>query len=628
MISSLNGFDIDEYNIYGIKEGATTSICPKCSHDRSPKNQKAKCMSVFWISGLGVCNHCYEKRIQLHTYKKNQDDKVYLKPVSSPKELRISDELSKYAQEHRGISLDCLKRLKVHSGSEWMPKAQKEISVIKIPYYLHGELVNMKYRGANKDFKFEKGCELIMYNLDSIIGEKECIITEGEPDTWSFDEVGLHNVVSVPNGFTLPKKDGTTSINLDFINRYYDIFEVKEKIYLAVDNDDAGKCGETELIRRFGAEKCWIVDFKDCKDANEYLLKYGSESLRQTIKDANQVPLDHVETVSDYRELLEDFYLNGMDKGYTTGIKNLDNDYSTELGQYTIVTGAPQSGKSEALDAMCLGYALKYGFKTAFASPENKPNTLHTDKILRKAIGYRPNCQEHLDSNGFKKGIEFLDEHFYHIDFNDGYDLKRVLSKMEELVKRKGIRVIVLDPFNKVKLKESTNKNINEYTNDYLNEIDMFCKKHQVIGFLVAHPNKMKKVEGSNTFEMPTAYDIKGGGEMYDMAYHILGFVKDIEKELVAVKTLKVKFQHLGSADQTNWLKWNMNSGRYHSIDFDPDIEIVPVTDWDNNNWALHEPNIKALPEDKKDVFKQQGHNEFLDEDDGTLRLIEQDAPF
>jgi hypothetical protein len=30
-----------------------------------------------------------------------------------------------------------------------------------------------------------------------------------------------------------------------------------------------------ELIRRFGAEKCKIIDFGDCKDANDYLIKYG-----------------------------------------------------------------------------------------------------------------------------------------------------------------------------------------------------------------------------------------------------------------------------------------------------------------------------------------------------------------
>ena len=36
----INGFEIDEYNVHKIKEGATTSTCPKCSKDRKKKTDK------------------------------------------------------------------------------------------------------------------------------------------------------------------------------------------------------------------------------------------------------------------------------------------------------------------------------------------------------------------------------------------------------------------------------------------------------------------------------------------------------------------------------------------------------------------------------------------------------------
>ena len=65
----LNGFEIESYNVHKIKEGSKTSVCPECSHTRKPQNQKQKCLSVFWDTGLGQCNHC-SATIQLHTYKK------------------------------------------------------------------------------------------------------------------------------------------------------------------------------------------------------------------------------------------------------------------------------------------------------------------------------------------------------------------------------------------------------------------------------------------------------------------------------------------------------------------------------------------------------------------------------
>ena len=42
------------------------------------------------------------------------------------------------------------------------------------------------------------------------------------------------------------------------------------------------------------------------------------------------------------------------------------------------------SGKSDFVDQMVVGYNQNYGWKTAFASPENAPTYLHAHKIMRK----------------------------------------------------------------------------------------------------------------------------------------------------------------------------------------------------------------------------------------------------
>ena len=43
--TEINGFVIDEFNQHGIEEGKKKGVCPLCSHNRKPKNQKAKCAS-------------------------------------------------------------------------------------------------------------------------------------------------------------------------------------------------------------------------------------------------------------------------------------------------------------------------------------------------------------------------------------------------------------------------------------------------------------------------------------------------------------------------------------------------------------------------------------------------------
>jgi len=56
--TEINGFLIDKFNQHSLKEGATQGVCPLCSPDRQPKNQKAQCASYDWERGLGTCHNC------------------------------------------------------------------------------------------------------------------------------------------------------------------------------------------------------------------------------------------------------------------------------------------------------------------------------------------------------------------------------------------------------------------------------------------------------------------------------------------------------------------------------------------------------------------------------------------
>lgn len=583
----INGFEIENYNIHGIKDGAKTSVCPVCSADRKKKTDK--CLSVFWDTGIAQCNHCGE-RIQLHTYKKKQEIKVYNRPPTPVKndfKVGLIDSYIKYYIDYRSLHLKTLEAVKIGFSKRWMPKAKTEIPVIEYRYYLHGELLNIKYRGKGKDFTFEKNCEIFPYGMDDIIGEKWCVVVEGEEDKHSYYQAGIKNCVSVPNGFTLPREDGTSTINTNYLDNVYHVFESMERIYLAVDNDEAGKHGEQELIRRFGAEKVYLVDFKDVKDANDYLKKYKEEALFKTIDDAIRVPLEGIKTLYDIEDELNDFWRNGAPKGYTVGLKELDDCASFSFKQYTLIVSAPNAGKSDLIDQFTTSFAIKYGYKSGICSTENKPLKFHYDKIFRKIHGNRPSSFN-INTKDVKECKQFINEHFFHIDKMGRYWLQDILSKFAELVHRKGCRWFIIDPFNKVRLKDFPTTNINEYTAEYHNLIDEFVTKYDAHVFLVLHPTKLQLKEGSTkTFAMPNAYSIKGGGEHFDMAYNIIGMVRDHDKGVVHLRTLKWKFQHEGTQGIDMYYGWNINNGRYTSPPegFDIDNNYELDFNWDNKSW-------------------------------------------
>ena len=145
-----------------------------------------------------------------------------------------------------------------------------------------------------------------------------------------------------------------------------------------------------ELVRRLGAEVCFLVDFKDCKDANEYLIKHGKEKLQECIKKSRAYPLENVTTFKDIEGDVSDFVKNGFKPGFQVGLENFDKIFSTYTGQFITVTGIPSSGKSDFVDQMVVGYNANYNWKTAFASPENAPNYLHAHKLMRKVWGDMP----------------------------------------------------------------------------------------------------------------------------------------------------------------------------------------------------------------------------------------------
>ena len=548
--TEINGFLIDEFNQHKLEEGKKQGICPNCSPDRKPKNQKAKCASYDWERGLGTCHNC-NTSFQLHTYKrKGNSEKVYVKP----EKVLMKAPGSKVEEwfNTRGISKQTLSDLKITEGPEWMPQTGKSENVIKFNYFMGGELTNVKYRDGRKNFKLFKGAEKVFYNIDSVVGYEYCVIVEGEMDVLALHEAGVTNAISVPNGATL------NSNNLDYLDSCIDYFEDKEKIILAVDSDEAGQALQAELIRRLGSEVCHIATFDDCKDANEYLLKYGSEKLTARITGARPVPLENVTTFRDIEDEITDFVRNGFKKGFQVGLSNFDEIFSTYTGQFITVTGIPSSGKSDFVDQMVVGYNKNYGWKTAFASPENVPTYLHAHKLMRKVWQGMPS-KEDLGGDKWNQIADHCNSNFYHIDM-ERYTLDSVLKKGAELVKRKGIKCLVIDPFNKVRDVDCKTEDVNRYTMEYLSKIEIFAKKYDVLVFIVAHPTKMYK-DKDGKIEEPTMYNIKGGGEWYDASYHGLLVHRDYENKTVKAKVLKVKFQNLGENGAEANFKWEPKSG-------------------------------------------------------------------
>lgn len=553
-MKSYSDFGIDIPS--GRNSGKIKMICPKCHEQR--KNKRDKSLSVDLDKGVWHCHYCsWSGTIHVGERPHDAPKKEYRRPTPRPI-TTLSRKLVDWFNS-RGISESTLKKMKINEGEHFMPQKGKKMNTVQFNYYLNGELINVKYRTGQKDFMLESGAELIPYNLDAITGESECIITEGEMDCLSFVEIGKANCISVPNG---------ANSNLSYLDDFIDgWFEDKETIDIATDTDTKGLQLRDELIRRFGAERCRVITYgDDCKDANEHLQKYGKESLEKCLRDAKEVKVDGVFSLNDYEEELDSIYKNGLKKGFLVGHPNLDALISFETKRLAIVTGIPGSGKSEFIDEMCVRLNILYDFKVGFFSPENMPMEYHAVKLIEKLCGKKlqaySNSDENITLDQYSNAKSYYRDNFFHVMPEDGYTIDNILAKAKYLVRRRGIRIFVLDPFNRIEHEQSSRESETQYISRVLDRMSSFAIQNDILFVLMAHPTKVRKDNGNGG--IPTMYDINGSANFFNKADYgiIVHRERDESKNYTLVRVEKVKFRHLGQPGDATF-KFNVINGRY-----------------------------------------------------------------
>ena len=592
--------DYSDYGIqipYGKRSGKVKTFCPQCHKDRHDKRDKS--LSVDLDKGVWNCHYCswaghleydeQEKQKWMEQQPWYQRTKIRQKPVYKKPKPRPHAPMSAKALawfSSRGISEKTLLELKITEGLEWMPQKQGQANTVQFNYYHNGELVNTKFRTGDKCFKLCSGAELLPYNIDAIKGQNECIITEGEMDALSFYECGRHDVISVPNG---------ANANLDYLDDYIeDYFDDKETIYIASDTDTKGVVLRDELLRRFGVERCRVLEYGEgCKDANEHLMKYGRESLLQCISSAPEIKMEGVFTVQDFEQSLDALFENGWQKGVTIGHDNFDRLCSFETKRLCIVTGIPGSGKSEFIDEIAERLNMRYGWRFAYFSPENAPLAYHASKLIEKFTGKRFNRQS-LTFGEYKQVKEHLEQNFYFIAPTDSYRVDNILEKAKYLVRRRGIKALVIDPYNRLE-SEQGGRSETQYISELLDKLTNFAQRNDILIILMAHPTKQPKNK-DGVIEAPTLYDISGSANFFNKADFGIVVHRNRLENTVEVHIQKVKFRHLGECG-TALFKYNLNNGRY--TPYTNGIEPL----WDNDNHLQAEIHRRAQEADEATVF-------------------------
>jgi twinkle protein len=545
--------------------GNVRVLCPMCSASR--KKHHDKCLSVDVEDGVWNCFHCdWKGRLKTNNME-YKPAKTYARPKSYTPPSTLSEKVIKYFQV-RGISEKTLTENKIGYGKEWMPNVEKEVGCIQFPYYIGNDLINIKYRDVEKNFKMVKDAERVLYGMNDI-DDEVLVWVEGEVDRLSVCEVGIKSCVSVPDGAPSPNTKNYTS-KFDFLESAKERIEKVKKHIIAVDNDEPGARLKAELIRRLGPEKCFVITWPEgCKDANDVLKNHGQEALLDCLENEKPAPVAGIFEVGDIEQDIIEAYKYGFEKGEKTGWLNVDNFYTVRQREWTVVTGIPSHGKSEWLDALMINLAHSYGWRFGICSMENFPLHRHFAKLSEKYVRLpfmASSRSDKMPESELKNAIEWAKEHFYFIAPEDeDLTVEGVLKLAKVLVYRYGISGLIIDPWNELDHSFASGDSETRYISSMLTKIRRFARNHGVHVWVVAHPTKLQK-NGKGEYPVPTPYDISGSSHWRNKADNAIAIhrpnMADWKDPRVEVHVQKVRFKEIGKVGCAV-LEYDYLTGRY-----------------------------------------------------------------
>ena len=348
------------------------------------------------------------------------------------------------------------------------------------------EIIKLKYRSIYEKSKqrfYPSGMNLTgLFGLNTVPKEaKVLVITEGEFDAMAVYQATGIPTVSLPNGVhSLPPQI------LPWLEGF-------ERIYLWLDNDQAGQASWEVFANKLGKMRTFIVKAiapgePSYKDANEALI--AGADLNKYIKRSRWINEENILRISDMSESILSKLLNfdeqkGVQSGYFKWYNNLIKGF--RRGELTVFTGPTGSGKTTFLSQLSLDF-LERQIPTLWGSFEIK------NEILATTLMYQYSRQnlEKIGRENLKIMLEDMsDLPLYFMKFFGSTDLNVLFNTLDYAVYTYDIAHIVLDNLQFMLSGQGRNVNKFDLQDQVISELRRFCTEKNVHITIVIHPKKV-----------------------------------------------------------------------------------------------------------------------------------------
>ncbi len=549
--------------------GDHVCLCPKCSHRREGLRDLKVTINPSQTHAHWKCGNCLWSGNAGDTALDEPQDleptiPTDFTPIEEKKPTgKFNQPTLKFFAQH-GIGEQALTKMGVGYDHE--------VQVVEFNYFENtekGRKVANVHRLTMGDPRnmvstFEKGAKQVFYGIDAATPGEPLIIVRGELNALALVEVGVANVIATPTSAKASKTDEA----FQYLAHAEELLKASSKIILAMPADKEGEALRGELARRIGAAKCFVIELPSTTPDVTHLVKtLGGDVTFDVINTATPFPITGLYEVVSFEESLLGYYEQGMASGLSTGWENVDEFYTVMLSEVDVVTGIPNNGKSEWLDALMINLAHSFDWRFAIFSPENSKEG-HTTKLIEKRT-QQPSTPGHpnrMTRSTFLSGAQWVNEHFVFILGDDEQNLPTLdwlLDRARSAVLRYGIKGLVLDPWNEIEHSRPQGMNETDYISLALSRIKRFARNHAVKVWIVAHPQKMQVDPKTGLHRIPSLYDISGSAHWANKVDNGIVIHRDTSADDTTIVVLrKVRHKHVGRKGETR-LKYDPDSGTF-----------------------------------------------------------------
>ena len=582
--------------------------CPVCGDE---ENHRRRCDGSFNQKfGVGQC-FCCRSRYVIDKKSQHQDSTPSAtvgttssqSPQPSPtigSKVCLGDypsDIMAYLAK-RGLTPDVMHLLGVgyakiyFDGDPGQNIPPGEKTCLAFRFLENGQLLNVQYKSTDKCFRFEKGGQMLPYNINAALDAETIYLTEGMMDAAVLVQCGYQGVVSLSNG---------TGTNMKTFDKYLDSHLKGKKIVYAGDTDEPGIKKREEVARYFADYEFCYVEWKvssgtEVKDANDVLMAEGEEAVHRCMESAKPMPIARVITIDNEMEAFDELLANGIPR--FPGVQHLygfTHMIRFEPGRLMVISGFPGSGKSTFADNLVVMLAVEQGWRAAVFSPEKYPTSLHYYELGQILMG-REMSAKYMSVESIARGKRFLRENVVHIS-DDCTQIEETLSTAAQLVRQKNIQVLLIDPFNYVDLPVQPGSTDTQKIAITLKQIVEFAHKYKVLVIVVAHPRKPQADNNRQQKDtVPSLYDIAGSADFYNKCDYGLIVHREPETDhakassLTDVYVQKVRFRHLGQLGRSVF-GFDPQSNRFVATNNDN----ITLRSYDRSDWTEPEVSQKNI---------------------------------